>query len=574
MNKLAAHIKETLHNRQRLLLLIVFVFAALNGLLLMLVEKIAPPDFYKIYNVAERLFSGDLKVDIIPPLYPLLMYPLGKLFCLFTEPSNAFILAGRLLALASAFGVLYLTYRFLEKIIGPTAILGLLYFSLSPWFLKLIIFPITDMPYLFLLVLFFHSLQRQASGAVTLAQVIAATLTRFEGILLLLSWFIHHFKWKKRNILILLLAAVPAGAGFLLFFYKFAPRFFAHLQHNILAKKTYLFIFQHPLEFLNIIYGNILFFVPFTYPYAAKMLMLAMVMTCFVYGIIRLYKINRPLTLALMAYEFFFMVAKGYLNTADPEREFRRLFSGLWILYVVAVIGCYFLLKKIKQHRRFRTAFMVVAGAALLVMTVSQDRPQFPLILPGLILLIPVLYFIITHFSLKKPVKILAAVVVSLFILQIYQASYGKSSTYVESYGRKGAYATAQWLRLARLKPGVKILYYTNKLMLEYYLGHAGISTGPDGDVVLDQFIAPILYSQEHRQALITMLMGTIAERNIDYVVFDYYVVNSPEFQRINDMQRILNEEHGNPKLFRIRHNLTYKGKNVGYVLKPVSRRK
>ena len=52
-------------NVERLILTIIFLFTSVNWLLLALVEKIGPPDFYKIHGVAERLFSGDLNVGII-----------------------------------------------------------------------------------------------------------------------------------------------------------------------------------------------------------------------------------------------------------------------------------------------------------------------------------------------------------------------------------------------------------------------------------------------------------------------------------------------------------------------------
>ncbi len=59
-------------------------------------------------------------------------------------------------------------------------------------------------------------------------------------------------------------------------------------------------------------------------------------------------------------------------------------------------------------------------------------------------------------------------------------------------------------------------------------------------------------------------------ENDVQYIIFDHYVVNKPEFQRLNDIQRLLNEEKENKQLFRIRQYLNYKGQNQGYVLKPV----
>ena len=52
---------KRIHFDEKLLLVLLFVFVFINWLILSSAEKIAPPDFYKIYFVAQRLFSGDLK---------------------------------------------------------------------------------------------------------------------------------------------------------------------------------------------------------------------------------------------------------------------------------------------------------------------------------------------------------------------------------------------------------------------------------------------------------------------------------------------------------------------------------
>ncbi|MCP4157964.1 MAG: hypothetical protein GY757_60205, partial [bacterium] len=57
----------------------------------------------------------------------------------------------------------------------------------------------------------------------------------------------------------------------------------------------------------------------------------------------------------------------------------------------------------------------------------------------------------------------------------------------------------------------------------------------------------------------------------VDYIIFDNYVVRKPEFLGINDVQKMLYQEKENRTYFRVKKYLIYKGKNVGYVLKPVS---
>ena len=141
--------KETIGKSESLILSFIFLFAIVNWLLLTLAEKLAPPDFYRLAGLGEKLFSGDLNIGVIPPLFPLLLYPLGKLISIFIESTEAFIIAGRMISLAAGMGVLYLSHLFLKKIVGKFAVLGILFFVISPWYLKLLAFPITDMLYLF-----------------------------------------------------------------------------------------------------------------------------------------------------------------------------------------------------------------------------------------------------------------------------------------------------------------------------------------------------------------------------------------------------------------------------------------
>ena len=229
---------------ERIMLFFIYLFTFVNWLLLTLVEKIAPPDFYKIYEVSEKLFSGNLNIGIIPPLYPLLMYPLGKFIALFIEPAEAFIIAGKIISLAAGLGVIHLTYLFLKKITGKFAILGILFFVISPWYLKLLAFPITNMLYLFFVTATFYAFLSKSSPWWAVMTIAAGALTRFEGVLLVFSGFVNYFKSKKKFFYIIL-ASIPPLAGLMLFFNTFVSRFFAHFKDIILPQKSYLFIFLH-----------------------------------------------------------------------------------------------------------------------------------------------------------------------------------------------------------------------------------------------------------------------------------------------------------------------------------------
>jgi MFS family permease len=564
MNWAKNFIDSSWKNR-RIILGLVYLFVIINWILLCLTEQIGPPDFYKLHDVAQKLFSGDLKIGIVPPLFPLLMYPLGKLAGLFAEPADAFILASRFIALLASLGVAGFTYLFLEKFTGKFSVIGMVIMVVSPWYLKLLSFPITDMLYLLLVAATFYGFAASRSPLFTASTSIAAIFTRFEGVLLILSWAINNFKRTKKNLL-MMLALIPVSGGLLLFFYYFAPRIFAHLTDIVLARKSYLFVFQHPMDFLNVIYGNILFFIPYKFPYALKLAALIAIMCLFGFGLYHLFRLNKKLTLALFSYQVLFFIAKGYIDVTAPEREFRRIFSGLWIFYIVAFIGCWFFLKKIKPHRIPWTAVLIFGGLFFAVMALYQEIPQSPFQLLAL-LVVPGLIIPLLSLKTKSTTKIVVIMVLALFTLQVYRTSYRKSVTYVESYARKAAYASAQWLNNARLKNNAVILYYTDNSIIEYYLDKKRAQTK---NIQRIHFTVPMRNTPEEKDRYIELFFNEMKEKQVDYIIFDNYVVQKPEFLGINDVQKLLYEEKENRQLFRLKKNLFYKGKNVGYVLKPI----
>ncbi|MCP4218291.1 MAG: hypothetical protein GY765_26885 [bacterium] len=557
---------ETIAGKPGGFLPLIFVFASVNWLLLSMIEKIGPPDFYKMHAACQKIASGDLNIGIVPPLFPLLLYPLGKLIGLFMEQKSAFLLAGRLIALVSSTGVLYFTYRFLEKITGKFAIAGVVFMAVSPWYLKLLSFPITDMLYLFFAsAVFYLFLVPEKSWWMRGFFIACGALTRFEGVLLVMSTFINYLKFKKRSIYILL-AASPLVGLLLLFFAKFSPRFFAHMKDIVLAKKTYLFIFQHPLEYLNLFYGNILHFIPASYPSVLKWLLLVIVIAFFAYGIYRLFKINKNLTFALLAYEFFFLLAKGYLNVDDPGREFRRIFSGLWIFYIIAFIGLYFLLEKIKNSTLVKQAALVLGGFLFAVLAGAQGLQPLRLSALGLILVVPLLLSLNTRMKEGKH-KYVFLVLTAVFFLQIYGTAFKKATNYVDSYANKAAYAAALWLNLTDLKPGTTVLSYTNNVMVEYYLKE---NKEVREKFTLVHFTVPMRNTPDNKGPYTDTFFQLLKEHQVDYIIFDNYVVHQPEFLGINDVQKLLYEEQKNKRLFRFKKDLFYKGQSVGYVLKPI----
>ena len=560
MQRVKQFFTGTVFNGEGVLLSLVFLFIIGNWTFLTTAEELGPPDFYKMYDVAEKLYSGNLKIDIIPPLFSLLMYPLGKLLCIFFSPTLAFITAGRIIALAASLGVTWFSYLILKKIVGKWALLGLVFLVISPWFLKLISFPITDMLYLLFVSTAFYVFLNHSAPGLSLLTVIAGVLTRFEGVLLILSGIINYFKLKKRYVFILL-GLLPM---ILVIFLIFMPRFFYHLRDIILPYKSYLFVFQHPMEFFNVLYGNLLFFIPYNFPYLIKLAALLIFFIFFAYGVYRLFTMNKAFTLSILVYEIFFFVAKGYIDAADPDREFRRVFSGLWIFYLICFIGCFFLLKKISANQ-VPKILVLCSGVVFFVLVVfSLKLPHLPVLFLALLPVLPLLYSL-RKLSLVKIPRYLAIIVLLAFMLQIYNLSFYKTKDYVISYANKTPFAAARWLNFSRLKKNAVILSYTDNTMLQYYLIKEKLAPQ---NIQWVYFLVPLAY-QQNRELFRDAFFRDLKQRGVDYIISDNYVVQKPEFYYLNESKQFLFDAKKDTKYFKLK-NLFYKGQNVGYVLRPV----
>jgi hypothetical protein len=318
------------------------------------------------------------------------------------------------------------------------------------------------------------------------------------------------------------------------------------------------------MEFFNVFYGNLLFFIPHNYPYLIKLAALLILFIFFAYGVYRLFKINKTFTLSIAVYEILFFVAKGYIDTTDPDREFRRVFSGLWIFYLISFIGCYFLLKKINAYKIPR--ILVFSGGVIFfaVLVFFLKLVHFSLLFLVLLLVPPLLYPL-KGLSLEKIPKYLSIIVLLAFTLQIYNLSFYKSKEYVISYANKTPFAAARWLNFSRLKKNPAVLSYTDNTMMQYYLIKEKI--GPK-NIQWIHFLVPLDYEQD-RERFRNAFLRELKEKSVDYIIFDNYVVQKPEFIYINESKRFLFEERENTKYFKLR-NLFYKGQNVGYVLRPL----
>jgi hypothetical protein len=167
----------------------------------------------------------------------------------------------------------------------------------------------------------------------------------------------------------------------------------------------------------------------------------------------------------------------------------------------------------------------------------------------------------------KKIPQYLTIIVLSAFVLQVYPLSFSKSKHHVVSYANKAAYAAAQWIDLSRLKENPTILSYTDNNMMMYYVNKKEIETR---NIRWLEFTVPMRYQGEpDREPYKQLFFNLLKEHRVDYIIFDNYVVQKPEFLGVNDVKRLLFEERENPAYFTLK-NLFYKKQNVGYVLRPV----
>ena len=100
---------------------------------------------------------------------------------------------------------------------------------------------------------------------------------------------------------------------------------------------------------------------------------------------------------------------------------------------------------------------------------------------------------------------------------------------------------------------------------MQYYLIKEKI--GPQ-NIQWVHLLVPLHYEQD-RERFRNAFFRQLKKKGVDYIIFDSYVVQKPEFIYINESKLFLFEERENTRYFKLK-NLFYKGQNVGYVLRPV----
>jgi Gpi18-like mannosyltransferase len=541
----------------------VFIFLSILWVRLVLGQDLAPPDFYEYYQYAQRLFAGDFRLEVIPPLFPLLLGILGKLLGLFVTNIDSYLLAGQLISYFGGVLTLFYTYRLLRRFTGDFALIGIAYFSISPLFLKFVTLPLTDMLFLaFVMASLYYFESRHFPKSVMAAGL--AMLTRFEGILVLLAGIVNYLKLKSRHTGIAAFLSVVLFCDLFYLFFRYASRLIKYID-AVSASQSYLYFFNNPLKILQIIYGNFLYFLPHRFPGWAKWTVFSFLLLFFVMGLISLFKKNWRFSLSLVFYMIVFITAKGYVvEVGLGLLHTRRLLSFLFLFVVVAFVGMHFLfewLKGIKSGTVFlalRWAVFVALGFIILYL----PFPKWRIFLP-LLLLVPALGLVITRqgSGMKRLEKALAVLLILAFFGSLNLSGMRVSSRYVIAKPNSGGYAIAQWLnhQFKQTNKRPKILVYSAMEMVEYYLDH---------DIDLAFVRMRNKRKDENDRVYWREFFIRLQQAGVRFIITDDYMEGkfNPEEKTIKEMLRY---EAAKGRFFKKIQILRNNKRNVGAVLKP-----
>lgn len=537
-------------------LVVLSLFIFINWLLMTGNDILACNDYYKYYFAQETLFSGNLNLEFIPPLFPFLLGLFGRFLKLFGGNTDPFILGGQIISLLAGFGVLYFSFKLLKKHTAGLSVIGTIFLAISPFYLKLLSTAQTDMLYLFFAVALFYFLSVEKKVLPALGFTLAGLLTRFEGVLLIGSCLINYFNLKRKTWRYLLLSALPAGLVLYILFDRFAHRLIDKIG-LIISKGYYFYYFTHPGELVHLLYGNLLYFVPARFPSLIKWLLFYVLVALFIVGFYYLFKTKRQWVLSVSFYMIVFVLAKGYTQALHPEMEFRRWLSIIWLFFIIALAGASFLWHKIKEREKINIPIKLALILFFLLVALFLPVIKGKSILLALFLIPPLLYGI-TRKS-KNIGKLEFAgwfLILAVFFSQVYYDGLKRTFSYLNKDSNAGSYMIANWINGRPVEE--KILVYSYWPMFYYY-----VEKDRRRDMIF--FEDKEIYS--NREKLLAEFMNALKKKKIRYIAFDGY--QSPTYKAINAINDLLYQERDKGVYFRVKKHLFYKGKYVASVLMP-----
>jgi len=535
----------------------------LNGILLFGVTKLAPPDYYKYFFVAENLFKGNLHSIFIPPIFPSLLFGIGTFIKLFLSTSDAFILAGKLMSLLSGIGIVLFSYKILGKTTKKFAMLGTLFIVVSPFYLQYLVFPITDMLYLLFVLASFYFLYVKKS-IYSLISVLLGALTRYEGILLVLSYIINFIRFRKKELIKYLVVVGVISPGIFLFYFKFGKRFVNKIEY-IIDSKVYLYFIHNPKQLISIIYSSILYFIPNEFPKFIHWAFAYLLILLFFIGIYKLLKHNIQLGLAVLFYEIAFVIAKGYIFTVNKfnlpaEHHIRRFLSFIFIFYIVALLGLYELILFIKEKTNKKSFFClrILIYISLAYIIFYKYLIAYKIFLVSILFILPIIILFYKKLRIIRIEKILSGFLLFLFFTNIYLISFKKAYRYVYSGPNKGAYVIAKWINNKSYIKSQTIAVFSSTKQVQYYLKKR---------VKMIYFIPKDETIYKNRDKLYKYLLHKIKKNKIKYIAFDGYI-NPIDRPGEAALKKILFDISKKGKCFKIKKILTYNRNYAATVLK------
>ena len=482
---------------------------------------------------------------------------------LFFTEIDSYLLAGQLISYFAGVLTLFYTYRLLRRFTGDFALFGIAFFSISPFFLKFVTLPLTDMLFLASVLASLYYFESRSIPK-SVAAISFAMLTRFEGVLLLMTGIVNYLKLKGRHAGITVFLFFVLFCDLLYLFFRFASRLIKYID-AVSASKSYLYFFNHPLKILQIIYGNLLYFMPRSFPEWAKWALFFFLLLFFVAGLVSLFKANWRFSTSLVFYMLVFIIAKGYVVEVGQDLlHTRRLLSFLFLFVMVALVGLHYLFEKLKNAGQ-GTIFLVLrwgvfAGLAFIILYLPF--PRWRIFLP-LALSLPALGLVITRkgSGMRLYEKLVAVALIFVFLGTLNLSSMRMTHRYVIAKPNSGGYAIAKWLnrQFKQTNKRPKILVYSAPEMVEYYL---------DYDIDLAFVRMRNKRKDENDRVYWREFFIRLKQAGVRFVITDDYMEGkfNPEDRTIKEMLR---HEASKGRFFKAVEILRHNNRNVGAVLKP-----
>lgn len=546
-----------------LLILILIFFVFQNWINLINISNLAPPDFYKYYLLSEHLFSGHFALRKIPPVFPFLLGSYGRLFSVIPGISDPFIFGTRVISLISSMGVVFITFLFIKKIFNSIAAFVVsLALIASPFFLKFSTLPLTDMLFLFFVACSFYFIYSNKKWLSVLF-ITSALFTRYEGVLLLISYSINYFSFKTKKYIQLIIFFFLSLTVLFLFYINFGERLLKKINY-IFASGSYLNFFRYPGRIVSLLMKNIVFFFNGSIDSVAGWIIILSLIFLFFYGLKTLFSLNKRFTWSLLFYLIVFTISKGYIsgvwNVFNAESQARRMLSVIYIFWVITMLGMVKFVEKIKELPNNKIKNLIkFAILILLVLIVSMSPfPEKRAILISLILIFPVIFIIFYKIKMGKIEKTITAALLFVSFVSIFNYGYKKTYSYVKSLPNKGAFVLSQWAD-ANIDTGEKLAVYSLVPMLKYYMKK---------DVFLIKPYTRIERIYRYRDLLAPFLAKKLKNMKVKYIATDFYmnIIDTPWLVAIKLM--FFKSAKKGSDFFELHKRLFYKGAPVAMIFK------